>query len=408
MKLKSERQINMPLKENIKKLSAEFHKEIIAVRQHIHAHPELSFHEYKTADFVCKKLKEYKISFKKEIAGTGIVALIEGKNPNKKIIALRSELDGLPILEANGIDYKSKNKGVMHACGHDVHTSCLLGAAKILSQLKNEFEGTVKLIFQPGEEKLPGGASLMIKEGALKNPEPSAIIALHVLPSMEVGKVGFRSGKYMASADEIYLTVKGRGGHAAMPGEYVNPILIASQILLNLNDVFSEKANSKIPTVLAFGKITGNGATNVIPNEVFVEGTLRTMDEKWRKAAHQKIKNIAKRTAQSINGKCEVDIQIGYPCLVNDEKLTLEIKNYSAEFLGKENVMDLDIRMTSEDFAFYSEHIPVCFFRLGVGNKSKGISSPVHSPTFNIDEKALRIGMGLMAWIAVNELQISS
>lgn len=407
MKLKSQKQNKMSIKEKINKLSVKFYKEIASARQHIHTYPELSFQEYKTAAFVCKKLKEYKISFKKGIAGTGIIALIEGKNPSKKIIALRSELDALPISEANNIEYKSKNKGVMHACGHDVHTGCLLGAAKILSQLKDEFEGTVKLIFQPGEEKLPGGASLMIKAGVLKNPEPFEMIALHVLPALEVGKVGFRSGKYMASADEIYLTVKGKGGHAAMPDEYNNPLLIASEILLNLRSAFANYNDKKIPTVLAFGKIIGNGATNVIPSEVKIEGTFRTMDEQWRKSAHQKIKNIAKRTAQSLKGKCEVDIHIGYPCLVNNEKLTPKIKNHTEEFLGKENIVDLDLRMTSEDFAFYSEYVPVCFFRLGVGNKSKGISSPVHTSTFNIDEKALRVGMGLMAWIAVKELQIA-
>ena len=289
----------------------------------------------------------------------------------------------------------------MHACGHDVHTSSLLGTAKILNELKNEFSGTIKLIFQPGEEKAPGGASLMIKEGVLENPKPTAIFAQHVFPSLEAGKVGFRSGKYMASTDEIYLTVKGKGGHAAMKGTYVNPLLIASEILLELEQKFSHCIT---PTVLAFGRMHANGATNVIPDEVKIDGTFRTMDEVWRKEAHNHLRLITSAKAKSLGGDCDVHIMTGYPALINDEQTTEKAKKSAEEYLGKENVIELDLRMTGEDFSFYAQKLPACFYRLGTGNSSKGITSGVHTPTFDIDEKALQTGMGLMAWIALSEL----
>jgi amidohydrolase len=299
------------LKSKIQTLSKHYLSEIISIRRHLHAHPELSFEEFNTSNFIASKLKEYGIPFKQGMVKTGIVALIEGKNASKKIIALRADMDALPIRETNTCEYKSTNEGVMHACGHDVHSASLLGAAKILNELKNEFEGTMKLIFQPGEEKLPGGASLMIKEGALENPKPQSIFGQHVFPNMEVGKVGFRNGMYMASTDEIYVTVKGKGGHAAMPSEYNNPLLIASQIMLELNKVFmgltpalSEGEGVRPPTVLAFGKIIGNGATNVIPEEVKIEGTFRTMNEEWRKEAHTKMKTLAEEIAKKLGGSC--------------------------------------------------------------------------------------------------------
>ncbi|MCC6837416.1 MAG: amidohydrolase [Bacteroidia bacterium] len=401
--------------EKIKALAKELNKEIISIRRHLHAHPELSFEEYNTSNFIASKLKEYGIPYTQGIVKTGIVALIEGKNPTKKVIALRADMDALPINETNNCEYISKHPGIMHACGHDVHTASVLGTAKILQELKNEFEGTVKLIFQPGEEKLPGGASLMIKEGVLENPKPTTMFGQHVFPSMEVGKVGFRNGMYMASTDELYMTVKGKGGHAAMPADYNNPLLIASKILLQLNKEFMVQAPAystleadnrpKPPTVLAFGKIIGNGATNVIPDEVKIEGTFRTMDEKWRVAAHSKIKRIAEEVAQEMNGTCEFRVEKGYPFLVNDEQTTNAARTAAIEYLGKENVEELPLRMTAEDFAFFSQQIPSCFYRLGTGNKANGINSGVHTSTFDIDEAALEIGAGLMAWIAINELK---
>ena len=403
------------LQDKIKARSKELLSEIISIRRHLHAHPELSFQEYNTAEYVCSKLKEFGIDYTSGWVKTGIVAIVKGRNPDSKTIALRSDLDALPILETNEVSYCSQNVGVMHACGHDVHTASLLGVANILNELKKEFEGTVKFIFQPGEEKLPGGASLMIQEGVLENPVPSAILAQHVTPQIETGKVGFRSGMYMASADEIYVTVTGKGGHAALPAHYNNPILIASKIMLALNEEFmtdkiSSHQNKKtnealIPTVLAFGKIKADGATNVIPEKVFMEGTFRTLDEKWRADAHIKMKNIAERIAAEMNGTCDFRIELGYPVLVNDKQVTEKAKKAAIEYLGHENVEDLDLRMTSEDFAFYSQLVPACFYRLGTGNKAKDITANVHTSSFNVDENALEIGIGLMAWLTLNELE---
>ncbi len=390
--------------DRIKILAKNNFNEILEIRKHLHAHPELSFEEIKTSDFIASKLKEFNIPYKQGFVKTGIVALIEGKNPSKKIIALRADMDALPITETNNCDYKSKNIGIMHACGHDVHSASLLGTAKILQELKNEFEGTIKLIFQPGEEKLPGGASLMIKEGVLENPKVATVFGQHVFPSMEIGKVGFRKGMYMASTDEIYISVNGKGGHAAMVSEYNNPLLIASELLLNLNEELMQKENIA-PTVLAFGKIIGNGATNVIPEEVKIEGTFRTMNEDWREKAHEKIKMISSTIAKKHSAEIVVTIEKGYPFLVNDDEKTQKAKKAAEEFLGKENVEELPIRMTAEDFAYYSQQLPSCFYRLGTGNKSKGITSGVHTSTFDIDEKALEIGSGLMAWLAINELK---
>lgn len=396
----------MDLIQLIKQKAAAYKAEVIAIRQHLHQHPELSFKEFKTADFIESKLNEYGITNQKRLVKTGIIALIEGKNPTKKIIALRSDHDALPIQETNEVDYKSVNNGVMHACGHDVHTSSLLGVAKILNELKNEFEGTVKLVFQPGEEIIPGGASLIIKEGGLENPSPSKMFGQHVYPQLEAGKVGFRPGMYMASADEIYVTVKGKGGHAALPQLNVDPILIASHIIVALQQIVSRGAHPTVPTVLSFGKIIGEGATNVIPDEVKLEGTFRTMNEEWRATAHQKMKKMAEDIAEGMGGECIFDIHVGYPFLVNDEELTARAKQGAIEYLGAENVVDLDLRMTAEDFAFYSQLLPTCFYRLGVKNDQKQINSGLHTSTFNIDEDALETGMGLMAWLTVKELQV--
>lgn len=396
------------LKEKIKQLSADYLQEIISIRRHLHQHPELSFKEYKTSEFICEKLKEYNIPFTNGFAETGIVAIIEGKNAAKNCIALRADMDALPIQETNNINYCSVNAGIMHACGHDVHTACLLGAAKILNTIKTEFEGTIKLIFQPGEEKLPGGASLLIKEGVLKNPEVNSIFGQHVFPSLQAGKVGFRKGMYMASTDEIYLKIIGVGGHAAMPNTYNNPLLVASKILVELNNYFMDSAHKiipNIPSVLAFGKIVGDGATNVIPNEVNIEGTFRTFDEKWRKEAHQIIKNSCTDIAIKNGALCEVKIEHGYPFLINDEALTQHAINKAIVFLGAENVVDLDIRMTAEDFSYYTQEKPGCFYRLGTASANKENSNNVHTSNFNIDENAIKTGMGLMAWLAINPIK---
>ncbi len=396
--------------EHIKNLASKYSSQITEIRHHIHSHPELSFQEFETSAYIKKILDGLKIEYVGGFVKTGIVAHIRGKNPDKKIIALRGDMDALPITEKNNATYKSLNEGVMHACGHDVHTSCLLGVAMILNELKENFEGTVKLIFQPGEEVLPGGAKLMIEEGALANPFPELIIAQHVFPSMETGKAGFRSGMYMASTDEIYLTVHGKPGHAAMAGEYVNPLLIASRILLELDQEFMQqkrlgKEGKVIPTVLAFGKSIANGATNVIPEKIDLQGTFRTMDEEWREKSHKKIKEIVDRICKEHNGKGELEIMKGYPFLVNDENVTEQCRAAAKEFLGNENIEELPLRMTAEDFAWFSQRLPSCFFRLGTGNKAKGITSGVHTPTFDIDERALEVGSGLMAWLALELLK---
>jgi len=394
----------MELKSRVQALVAAYFQEIIQQRRLIHANPELSFQEFETSAFIANELGKMGLE-PKNMANTGVVALIEGRNPGKKVIALRADIDALPIEETNEVEYKSLKKGVMHACGHDVHTASLLGAARILNDLKDQFEGSVKLIFQPGEEKHPGGASLMIKEGVLENPRPANIIGQHVMPLIPVGKVGFREGMFMASADEIFMRVKGRGGHGAMPEMNVDPVLIASHIIVALQQVVSRNASPKIPTVLSFGKVIANGATNVIPNEVYIEGTFRTLNDEWRMEAHEKIKKMAKGVAEGMGGECEIDVKVGYPYLENNPELTRRARKYAIDYLGEENVVDLDIWMAAEDFAFYTKEIDACFYRLGVRNEEKGIISSVHTPTFNVDEEALKVGAGLMAWIALQELQ---
>ncbi|MCC8410527.1 M20 family metallopeptidase [Mucilaginibacter sp. UR6-1] len=391
------------IKEQIQELAKTIYDDVVGNRHHLHANPELSFHEVQTSAFVARKLEEIGLEYHK-MADTGLVALIKGDKPSDKVIALRADMDALPILEANDVPYKSQNPGVMHACGHDVHTSSLLGTAKILTQLKSEFGGTVKLIFQPAEEKLPGGASLMIKEGVLENPKPDAVIGQHVMPLIDAGKVGFRAGKYMASTDELYVTVKGKGGHGAQPQQNVDPVIITAHILTALQQVVSRFADPKSPSVLSFGKVIANGATNVIPNEVYLEGTFRTMDEAWRQEAHKRMKKMAEGIAESMGGSCEFNIMRGYPFLINEEKLTNNARSHAEDYLGKENVLDLDIWMAAEDFAYYSQVANSCFYRLGTRNEERGITSSVHTPTFDVDETALQTSTGLMAYLAVKQL----
>ncbi|AYB30877.1 M20 metallopeptidase family protein [Chryseolinea soli] len=395
----------MSLLQQIQTLSQTYSESVVAYRRHLHAHPELSYQEFNTAKYVAEQLRLAGIE-PQTIATTGVLAEIKGRNPKKKTIALRADMDALPIEEANQVPYKSTNPGVMHACGHDVHTSSLLGTAKILQQVKDQFEGTVRLLFQPGEEKNPGGASYMIRDGALKNPQPVSILGQHVFPLLPAGKIGFREGMYMASADEIYLKVIGKGGHGAAPDLAIDPIVIASHIIIALQQIISRNANPRQPTVLTFGNIIGHGATNIIPNEVNIAGTFRAMNEEWRESALVKIKKMAESIAEGMGGRCEVDISRGYPYLENNPELTRRIRAAAEEYVGKENVFNIDITLGAEDFAYYSQVIPAAFYRLGTRNDAKGISSYVHTPTFDIDEDALKIGPGLMAWMAVKELEL--
>lgn len=384
----------------IKTLSRKYKDEFIEIRRYIHANPELSFEEFATSAYIQKKLREWDIPFELK-AGTGVIGLIKGKDPQSRVVALRADMDALPITEENKVDYKSKNAGIMHACGHDVHTTCLLGAAKILNETKEAWTGTVKLIFQPGEEKNPGGASLLIKEGVLDNPAPQKIFALHVHPGMEAGQFSFRGGMVMASADEIYITIKGKGGHAAAPHLTADTILIASQIVVSLQQIVSRNNNPFNPTVLSITSVQGGNTTNVIPSEVKMMGTLRAMNEEWRFKAHGLIKEQVLAIANALGAEADVLIDVGYPFVKNDETLSASARLLAEEFAGSENVTETELRMGAEDFAYYSQKIPACFFRLGAGNKAKGITSTVHTPTFNIDEDAIEHGVGMMAWLAV-------
>jgi amidohydrolase len=396
----------MELLQKIKALSAEYYDDVVYYRRHFHALPELSMQEHKTAAFIAARLKEIGVPFQEGIAKTGIVAMIEGRNPDSRTIALRADMDALPIHETNRVEYKSGVPGVMHACGHDVHMASLLGTAKILHTLRDEWEGSVKLIFQPSEERYPGGASLMIRDGVLENPRPAAIFGQHVFPGLPAGKVGVRSGRYMASTDEVYITVKGKGGHAATPQLNTDPIVMASQIVLALQQIVSRNATPFVPTVLSFGRIIGDGQMNVIPDEVKLDGTFRTFDEEWRQKAHQRIREIAVFTAQGMGGDCDVFIEPGYPFLENDPKLADNFRAFAGEYLGKGNVEELELSMTGEDFAHYAQSVDACFYRLGIRNIEKGVSSNLHTPTFDVDESALETGMGLMAWVALRELGV--
>ena len=391
------------IKQHIQDLAKTIFNDVVANRRHLHSHPELSFHEVETSAFVAGKLDELGIEYIK-MADTGLVGLIKGDKPSTNVVALRADMDALPITEANDVPYKSQNNGVMHACGHDVHTSSLLGVAKILTSLKSEFGGTVKLIFQPAEEKLPGGASIMIKEGVLENPKPQAVIGQHVMPLIDAGKVGFRSGQYMASTDELYVTVTGKGGHAAQPQQNVDPVIITAHILTALQQIVSRFSDPKTSCVLSFGKVTANGATNVIPNEVKLEGTFRALDEKWRAEAHEKMIKMATGIAESMGATCDFNIVKGYPFLTNEPKLTAATRGFAEDYLGAENVQDLDIWMAGEDFAYYTQVADACFYRLGTRNEARGITSSVHTPTFDIEETALETSVGLMAYIAVKQL----
>ncbi len=374
------------------------------IRRHIHQHPELSFEENETSAFLQTKLNEYAIPFTSGWVGTGIRALIEG-NGNGKTIALRGDMDALPIQEINSSDYCSVNKGVMHACGHDVHSACVLGAGIILQKLRSEWKGEVLLVFQPGEEKLPGGARLMMEEGIFDDKKPASVLAQHVFPSLPAGKVGFRAGKYMASTDEIYITVRGKGGHGAMPHQVNDPILAAAHLIIALQQIASRLAAPGVSTVLSIGKVIADGATNVIPDEVKMEGTFRTMDEHWRMRAHEHIHRICIETAHAFGVKAEVEIRKGYPVLDNNEALTNRCQLAAEDFLGKENVELLQKRMTAEDFAWIAQEYPACFYRLGTAGDNGAFTSGVHTSTFDINEEALITGMGLMAWLTINELE---
>lgn len=388
----------------IKNKAHQYAEEFISVRRHLHAHPELSYQEHETSRFVQEKLTAFGIPFEVK-ATTGILGIIKGKNPESRVIALRADMDALPIQEENQVPYKSCNAGVMHACGHDVHTTILLGAAKILNELKEEWEGTIKLIFQPGEERNPGGASYMIRDGVLENPRPQGIFGLHVHPGLDFGKLSFRKGRVMASADELYITIRSKGGHAAAPHLTADTLLIASHLVVSLQQIISRNNNPTSPSVLSICSIQGGHTTNVIPSEVKMMGTFRAMDETWRKKAHELIRKQAVGLVESMGAEIDLHIDVGYPTVDNDPALTDNAWRLADEYMGKENVLETEMRMGAEDFGYYTQEIPGCFYRLGVRNESKGIIHNVHTPLFDIDERAIETGMGMMAWLGISALK---
>lgn len=397
--------MNRDLEKYILSKSDEIFDKVVRIREHIHANPELSYEEHDTMQYVSEQLTDIGIEHQTGVGKTGIVAIIRGDHHSEtdEAIALRADLDALPINEENKVSYVSKKRGIMHACGHDVHTSILLGAAEIINAQKNKLPHPVKLIFQPGEEKNPGGATLMIADGVLKNPPVKALYALHVFPELEYGQLGFKEGIYMASCDEIYMTIKGEGGHGAMPHQCIDPIVIGANIVTNLQQIVSRKCDPKTPCVLSFGHFEAIGATNIIPSEALLKGTFRTMDEVWRKKALELIVSSAEEIAKSAGGSVEVTISKGYPYLENDPETTRKMRSAAQSFFGEENIHELPIRLTAEDFSFYSQIAPVCFFRLGVRNEEKGITYGVHHPKFDIDKEALRTGVRAMCVAAFIE-----
>lgn len=386
------------LLEKIKELANNYQREYVQIRRHLHQHPELSYQEFETSQFVQAHLSA--LGIKHEVmATTGVVGIVEGKNPESRIIALRADMDALPIQEENDVTYKSTRPGVMHACGHDVHTTCLLGAARLLAETKEDWEGTVKLIFQPGEEKNPGGASLMIKDGVLEHPRPHGIVALHVHPGLNLGKLSFRGGTVMASADELFFSIRSKGGHAAAPHLTNDTILAASHLVISLQQIISRNNNPFNPSVLSISSIQGGHTTNVLPSEVKLMGTLRCMNETWRLQAHELIRRQVQHLGEAMGVDMSVHIDVGYPTVLNNELLNESAKNLAILYLGEPQVEETEMRMGAEDFGYYAQQIPACFFRLGVMNRQKGITSGVHTPTFDIDENAIENGMGIMAWL---------
>ena len=394
----------MDLKKKIKNLADEYFNEIVEIRRHIHKNPELSFREFNTSEYVQEKLSEYGIPFKAGYVKTGIVAKIEGRTAEGRVIALRADMDALPVKEGTGLDFQSVNDGVMHACGHDAHTAALLGAAKILNELKENWNGTVLLVFQPGEEVDPGGARLMLQEGIFDDIKPDAVVGQHVLPEMPAGHVGFKSGMYMASGDEVHITIKGKGGHAAMPHLITDNVLIASQVIVNLQQIVSRFVPAAIPAVLSFGRVIADGATNIIPEKVHISGTFRIMDEEWRAKAKERIKEITRNTAESMGAAAEIDIKDGYPVVFNNPEETKKAVSAAQDYLGAENVEEMDLRMTAEDFGFYSREYPGVFYRFGV-KRERGETGRLHSSTFDLNESSLKTASGTLAAVAVELLK---
>lgn len=382
--------------ELIKELSKNNSKEIVSIFNELHEYPELSFQEYNTSTRIIYYLNKFNIPYKR-IGETSVLGIIDF--PQKgKTIALRSDIDALPIEEDSKHEICSKSKGVMHACGHDFHMATLLGTAKILKTLEDKLSGRILLIFQAGEEMLPGGAKEIISSGILDEYKPEWIGAIHCDPDILVGKIGIKEGMYMASGDEVYITINGEGGHAALPHKTADTVLTAAEIIVALQQITSRYCPPQIPTVLTFGKIIGNGAVNIIPREVIIEGTFRTMNEEWRCKAKDLIKKISSSIAENHGASCDINIISGYPFLFNDIEYTSKIKNIAHEVIGEDNVINLDIRMTTEDFAYYSQNIKSTFFRVGVGSE-KDANSSLHTSKFIANKDGLFYSTTLLTYI---------
>ncbi len=392
------------MKARIQACAAEFLDDAVEIRRDLHRNPELAFQEIRTGRVISEHLSKWGIPFDSGIAQTGIVGFIEGGLPGPTVM-LRADMDALPILEQNSFEFRSCVDGVMHACGHDAHTSSLLTVGRILNEIKDEIRGSVRLVFQPSEERVPGGAKPMIEEGVLgpmgNQPSVDAAFGQHVRPDLPCGAIGVRSGTFMAASDEVYIRIKGQGGHAAEPHLLrADPVLVAAHVITALQSVISRNRTPDVPSVLSICKVTAGEAPNVVPEVVVLGGTFRSMDEAWRAKGHELIRRICQQTALAFGAEAEVDIRLGYPPLVNDPAATESVRQAALEYVGPERVVDLDRWYVAEDFAYYLREVPGCFYTLGVGNEAEGIVHGLHTARMTIDEAALETGAGFMAYLA--------
>lgn len=387
------------MKNIIKKGISELGNEIINCRHHLHQNPELSFKEFKTSEYIKSKLRENNIEYDESLSETSVIAKIQVRN-NNEWIAVRADIDALSIVEEFESDFKSQNEGVMHACGHDAHTAILLGLAFFLKKNIHLLKENILLIFQAGEEKNPGGAKILIDNGLLSKYKINKIIAQHVDPDIESGAFSFGEGNLMASCDELYIDFSGIGGHAAIPEKHSETVLAASKFICEAK-LLEKHLNEKDPIIIAFGKIIANGAVNIIPSNVRIEGTIRTYDSSIRTLLKNTLKENARIIAEENKCKCDFVISEGYPNLHNDSKLYKEIMEFVKYFLPEEKILESKKRMSSEDFAWYSQEIPAALYRFGIKGNGYG-NYPLHNSKFNIDEKALLYACELMAFLTVS------
>jgi len=394
------------MKDKIWELANEIKNEVIEYRRHFHMYPELGYEEEKTSEFVIKELKQLGIDVKTKVAKYGIIGLIKGTAGEGKTIGIRADMDALPIQEENDVPYKSKHEGIMHACGHDAHTAILLGVAKILVKMKDKIKGNVKLLFQPAEEGL-GGAKPMVEEGALKDPEVSAVIALHMADEVDVGHIETKDGSFTASADKIWFDIEGKGGHAASPHETIDPIVVGSHLVNALQTVSSRNTDPVNPVVLTIGTFNAGTVYNVIPRTAHLTGTIRTLDVKVREETYESAKRIADGIAKAFGAKITPGIKPGYSPGFNDPELNVLIKQATLDLVGADKVLPTDApSMGAEDFYEFSDNyrIPVAMFWLGIRNEKKGIIYPGHNPRYDIDEDALPLGCAILSLTALRYL----